>query len=197
MNKQQYFDTAYDTARSKGLSASDSLDVASECLNNYKEKVSIKKTFALDKSSYVSSENILDILVGYPEPSTEEIYGGNGLEHSGWDNIPQNDFTFDINHFGFDVKNGVANNLDKKWQGFGVKVGDFYKSEDGLRAKAYIPKTELGKEFLDDYNSGKYGISIEADGYKEGNLIYDWEITGGTFHTDPDYVRTRPKKKVL
>lgn len=192
LDKQRYFDSAYETAKSKGYSSSDSINIAQKCLKSYNPKVSIKKSFSLDTSNY-SSGNILDVLVGYPEPDTEEIYGGTALEHSGWNNVPNKSFTFDLNHFNYDAMNGVRNDLDPEWQSFGVKVKDFYKADDGLRAKAYVPDTEKGKKFLEDYKKGKYGVSIEAEGYEDGNLIKDWQITGGTFHEDPSYIKTKPK----
>ena len=193
--KQEYFDLAYNKAREQGFSASDSLSIATKVLNDYKpEKVSIKKSFALNTNNY-SSGNILDILVGYPEPDTEEIYGGRVLSYDGWKNVPSKPMTFDLNHFNYDATLGVANDLPEEWQNFSVKIDDWYYDEEGLKAKAYVPDTELGKKFLEDYQKGKYGVSIEADGYLEGNLIKDWEIKGGTFHTDPSYTKTKPSKQ--
>ena len=190
--KQEYFDKAYNKAKSQGYSASDSLRIADKVLGSYREKVQVKKSFTLDTTNY-STGNVLDILVGYPEADTEEVYGGDTLEYSGWKNTPSKPMTFDLNHFGFDMKEGVRNDLGKEWQNFGVKIDDWYQAEDGLRAKAYVPESELGALFLEDYQKGKYGVSIEADGYKENDVIRDWEITGGTFHTDPSYKKTKPK----
>jgi hypothetical protein len=192
MSKQKYFNEAYSKAKSQGYNSEDSIKIAEKCLNDYNPRVSGKKSFSLDTSNY-DSGNILDVLVGYPEPDTEEIYGGRALDPSGWNNVPSETFTFDINHFMFDSIRGERNDLDERRQALNIKVSDFYKAEDGLRAKAYVPETEVGQEFLEDYKKGRYGVSIEYDGYEDGNVIKDWKITSGTFHEDPSYSKTKPK----
>lgn len=197
--KQEIFDKAYKKAR-KTHNTKDSIKIAEKVVKNYKpsksepKKVTGKKSFSLDTSNY-NQGNVLDILVGYPEPDTEEIYGGKALDPSGWKNVPDKPMTFDLNHFGYDLVEGVRNDLDEKWQNFKVKVSDwFYDESEGLKAKAYIPESEQGKEFLDKYQQGEFGVSIEYKGLEENNLVKDWEIIGGTFHSDPSYTKTKPKK---
>jgi len=190
--KQEIFDKAYYLAREKH-SVIDSLDIASRVIKNYKPEVTGKKSFSLNTENY-NSGNIIDILVGYPEKDTEAIYGGVELDPSGWKNVPKNPLTFDLNHFGYDVVRGVRNDLEEKWQDFNVKVSDWYYDGEGLKAKAYIPESDKGKEFLDKYKRGEFGVSVEYKGLEDGKIIKDWEITGGTFHTDPSYTKTKPKK---
>lgn len=192
------FNQAYEVARNNGYNAADSIKIADKVHNTPKEEVITpnivvgKKSFAID-TSYFTQGNVLDILVGYPEADTEELFGGASLDKSGWNNVPNKEYTFDLNHFKFDALQGVRNDLEESWQGFKVKVKDFYKNEDGLRAKAYVPENEQGTKFIQDYNQGKYGVSIEYQGDQQGEVVKDWEIIGGTFHTDPSYSKTKPK----
>lgn len=190
-SKQETFDKAYLKAKESGYNTLDSIEIAKKVISTPK-LVTGKKSFALNTNNY-NSGNIIDILVGYPGADTEEIYGGRVLEHSGWKKVPNKPMTFDLNHFGFDVLNGVRNDLEEYWQDLKIKVSDWYYDEEGLKAKAYIPETNKGQEFLEDYKKGKYGVSIEYKGIEDGKVIKDWEIIGGTFHEDPSFTATKPK----
>ena len=193
--KQKIFNEAYSKAR-ESHNVEDSIIIAERVMNDYSNSqpkiVTGKKSFALNTQNY-NSGNVIDILVGYPGADTEAIYGGRVLDSNGWKNIPSKPMTFDLNHFSYDVVQGVRNDLDEKWQDFKVKVSDWYYDDEGLKAKAYIPESDKGKQFLEEYKQGKYGVSIEYKGIQEDKLIKDWEIIGGTFHEDPSYSLTKPK----
>jgi len=183
--KEKIFNKALD----KGYSLSESFFIAE---NANPEKIKGKKSFALNTSNF-DSQNVIDITVGSPEGSIEELYGGRVLNKENWLKTPNKSFTADLNHFTYDAVEGVKNDLPEEWQHFGVKVQDFYVDDDQLKAKAYIPENDLGKKFLEDYKKGKYGVSIEYEGYADDNYVYDWDITGIPFHTDPDIPSTKPK----
>lgn len=185
--KQKYFDNIYDKSRQKGFSPEDSYKIAKSSTDNL---VVGKKSFALN-SADISGDRMLDVLVGYPGLDTEAQFGGRRLSDDGWLNPPKTSLTADINHYLFDVTAGVRNDLDEKWQNFSAKVQDWYVSDDGLRAKVFVPESELGDEFINDYKQGKYGVSVEYVGSEQDNVIYDWEITGVSFHTDPSYTKTK------
>lgn len=198
VTKQQQYDNNYYSLLQKGYSPNDANDLALKTSESYKEPVEVKgkKSFGYSMNPS-SSGNILDVLFGYAGADTEEINGGSTLQYSGWDNIPSKEFSGDINHFSYDVANGVANDLEQKWQNFNTTAKDFYTIEkDGiteLRGKVKVPDTKIGKEFIESYNKGDFGVSIEYKGIEGDEFIEDWEITGYTFDTDPSYNTKKPK----
>lgn len=190
MDKQQVFDDTFEDLKTK-YPLEDALEIAKRTADEYEpEKVQGKKSFALNPAADFQG-NILDVLVGYKGLDTEAQFGGRRLDDNGWDNVPDKEMTADINHFTYDTLNGEANDLDDRWHHFGVKVRDWYKSGDELRAKAYVPDNELGKEFTEKYKNGELGVSIEYEGDADENVVRDWEITGLTFHEDPSYIKTK------
>lgn len=187
----------YQGLRDKGYSASEAVYILNRTPITKPNIVNVKRSFSVAQAN-VGDGNILDVCFGYSEPDTAEIFGEAKLEPSGWNKVPSNEFTGDINHYNYDMAEGVKNDLPEKWKHFTTKAKDFYTkiTDKGteLRGKVFIPETDLGKEFLEDYNKGKYGISIEATGNQQGNVIKDWSMTGYTFHEDPSYKHTKPKE---
>lgn len=191
MMKQKIFDEVYQNSKNKGFSAEDALKIAKKSINDL---VVGKKSFSM--SSYdVTNDRVLDVLVGYPDIDTEYKFGGRLLDPNGWYKIPDTQLTADINHYTFDAANGVRNDLDDKWKDFSAIFKDWYITDDGLRAKVFVPETEIGDEFINEYKNGKYGVSVEYIGKEKDNVIYDWDITGVSFHTDPSYIKTKTNYK--
>lgn len=193
MDKQEFWDKSYNAAKKKGHSAKDAQKIADKNMKNYKEpeKVEGKKSFVVSQSSDITSDNYLDVLMGYPGMDVEAEHGGHFLDPSGWSNLPNQTLIGDIEHYNFDLSHGIHNDLDEKWQHFRAEAEDFYQASDGLRARVKIPDTETGREFKELYKAGKYGASIEYSGYEDNNMVKDWTITGFTFTKDPSYNKTK------
>ena len=195
MDKQEFWDKSYNAAKKKGHSAKDARKIADKNMKNYKapEKVEGKKSFIPQTgASNISSDNYIDVLMGYPGMDVEAEHGGHYLDPAGWSNIPTNKLVADLEHYNFDMSHGINNTLDEKWQHFRAEAEEFYLANDGLRAKVKIPGTDTGKEFIEKYKSGEFGVSIEYDGYKDGEMVKDWSITGFSFTKDPSYNKTKP-----
>lgn len=199
--KQETFDNIYDLARDKGFSPYESLRFAKEAIVDIPdvEEITGKKSFSVDGSF---TGNVLDVSFGSSGVDTEEIFGGMKLDPSGWMKPPSKEFTGDLNHYTFDMVEGVRNDLPEEWQHFRTKAKDFYntvneKGEIELRGKVYVPENDLGKQFIEKYNNGEFGVSVEYKGYLENGVVKDWEITGYTFHEDPSYDTKRNKPKDL
>lgn len=199
---QIYWEKAYEMAKADGFSANKALKIANKSLDYYippKEVHTGKKSVPQNITRVDAGSNVIDVLVGYPELDIEAMSGGLYLDPSGWKNAPEDKLMADINHFHYDVVNGNPNQLDEKWHGFTLE-GEAYTTPHGeMRARVTVPDNELGQEFLQDWNSGKYGVSAEykydissledADDY---TLVKDWSVTGFTFEEDPSYTKTKP-----
>jgi len=187
----------YARLKNKGYSAEDALFISNRVKDIEENIVTVKRSFVVADAN-VGNGNVLDVCFGYSQPDTAEIFGQPKLEPTGWEKVPNKEFTGDINHYNFDIARGVTNNLEDKWKHFVTKASDFYTTvtEKGteLRGKVHVPENELGSEFINDYKEGKYGISIEAKGNQQGDVIKDWNMIGYTFHEDPSYSKTKSKK---
>lgn len=205
---QIYWEKAYEMAKADGFSAEKALKIANKALDYYvppKEVHTGKKSIPQDIVRTDSAgNNTLDVLIGYPELDIEAMSGGLYLDPSGWQKVPESSLLADINHFHYDIVNGNPNQLDEKWHGFTLE-GEAYTTPHGeMRAKVKVPDTELGKEFLNDWYAGKYGVSAEyrydisaLEEAGDYTLVKDWEITGFTFEEDPSYEKTKPVPKKL
>lgn len=190
MDRQKVWDTSYSSSRSKGYSVNDAKTIASRVASSWKEPVSGNRSLVAN-SNYMISDNIMDVLVGYPDSGAEEGLQ-DSLDMSGFENFTPKKVKADLEHFNHDFASGRPNHLDEKWHDF-LLDAELYKKGNEIRAKVQVPDTELGKEFVEDYKVGKYGASIEYDGYKDGQKVVDWKITGFSFTKDPHYNQTRPK----
>jgi len=189
MDKQKIWEDAYFKAREK-LSPTLASEVADLALNDYKEPIEGVRSITMN-SQFIEDGDILDVLVGYVDSGIEENLA-DSLDSSGFDKFEEKEVKADLEHFNSDFADGVANNLDEKWHDFLIP-SKMYKKGNEIRAKIEPPKNELGKEFVDRYKNGEFGASIEYKGYKEGNKVVDWEITGFSFTKDPHYNQTKPK----
>jgi len=192
------FKDVYEIAKSAGRSAKEAYLYALKYADPEPEAPpSGKKSFSISGSNL--GANVIDVPFGNSGMDVEAMFGGYQLNPEKWKEPPQKELKGDINHFNFDMAEGVYNDLDEKWQNFITKASDFYstKNEDGeyeLRGKVYVPNTELGKEFLQRYENGELGVSVEYKPKKwSGNFIEDWDITGYSFHEDPSYNTKKPK----
>ena len=187
MKTQDLFDITYDVAREKGYTPEQSLMIAKETISNYKEPQEVvgKKSFAI---SGVNTGNTIDMIFGYPAPDVEEQMNVLKMDYSGWNKTPDRKILGDMEHFGFDLANGVKNDLHEDWQDFNVEANDWYiDDKQNLRAKVKFPDTEKGKEALRMYNTGQLGASIEYKGFNDDNTLTNWEITGFSLTKDPSY----------
>lgn len=200
---QRYWERAYEMAKEEGFSAQKALKIANKALDYYvppKEVHTGKKSVPQNITRVDAGSNIIDVLIGYPELDIEAMSGGLYLDPSGWQKVPESSLMGDINHFHYDIVNGNPNQLDEKWHGFTVQGEPYVTPHGEMRARVKIPDTDLGKEFLQDWNSGKYGVSAEyrynlsaLEESEQGfTTVKDWEITGFTFEEDPSYTKTKP-----
>ena len=189
MDKQSVWDNAYNKARQK-LSPSVAMKVADISLDDFREPISGVRTLAIN-SNYAMDGDIIDVLVGYVDSGVEEGLQ-DSLDSSGFDKFTEKEVKVDLEHFNSDFGDGVSNNLDEKWQDFLIP-SKMYKKGNEIRAKVEPPKNELGEEFVKRYKNGEFGASIEYKGYKEGDKVVDWEITGFSFTKNPHYTKTKPK----
>lgn len=191
MDEQTYWSTNFSQARSKGFSANDSKIIADLAQQDYvaPEIVAGVRSMAVD-SNYKESGDILDVLVGYVDSGVEENLD-DSLDSSGFDNFDSLNTKADLEHYNSDFADGIGNDLDEKWQHFGID-SQMYKKGNEIRAKLN-PISELDYEFMEDYKKGIYGASIEYEGIKENNKVTNWEITGFSFTKNPHYIGTKPK----
>ena len=190
MDKQAVWTKSFKDSRKKGYSVEDAKKIADLTTKSWKQPVKGNRSFVAD-SSYSISDNIIDVLVGYPD-SGAEVGLADSLDSSGFEKFNEKKVKADLEHFSQDFASGVPNKLDEKWHNFVIDA-DMYKKGNEIRAKVEVPNTELGKRFIEDYKSGKYGASIEYQGYKDGEKVVDWEITGFSFTEMPHYTGTKPK----
>lgn len=196
VKEQELFDTVYDQARKIGVPIDDAKEIALSAAEKVKpQEVTGKKSFSVGESGI--SGYVLDVPFGDTGMDTEAIFGGRALDPSGWEKVPDKELTGDINHFNYDLAEGKRNDLDERWQHFVTKASDFYLTEKDdkkeLRAKVHVPETNEGKEFIQKYENGELGVSVEYKGYEEDGTVKDWEIIGYSFHEDPSYNTKKPK----
>ena len=193
--KQQHYEKSYSKALGDGYTYYDANEIALESTKAYEPVVEGKKSFTVTQTK--SDGNVLDVLFGYSGADAEALSGGSTLEYSGWNNVPSESFTGDINHYSYDLANGVANDLEDKWQNFTTKAKDFYTVQNNnvteLRGKVEVPNTDSGKEFIKAYDNGEFGVSIEYKGLQGNKFIEDWEMTGYTFDKNPSYDTKKSK----
>ena len=190
MDNQEFWNEAYKNAKNKGYGAKTALRIANSAVANYHPVVSGSRSISVD-SNFYNNEGYLDILVGYPDSGVEEGLP-DALDPSGWQTFQEKSVKADLEHFNSDFADGIANDLDEKWQNFMIDA-KLYKKGNEIRAKITPPDTDLGKEFIDKYKAGEFGTSIEYRGKQYENTIKDWEITGFSFTKNPHYDKTRPK----
>lgn len=186
--KQKFFDSAYQKAKSMGKSASESLRIAEKALNNFVPTVEGTRTLAVD-TSYKEDGNMIDILVGYPDSMLEEGLD-DSLDNSGWESFSSLKTKADMEHYSHDTGAGIPNNLEEEWRHFLVDA-EMYKKDNEVRAKVSIPESEKGQKFKEMLTSGELGASIEYKGKKDGNKVTDWQIKGFSFAKNPHYNKTK------
>lgn len=190
MDKQEVWFKAYKNFRKKGYSPLESDTMARVVAREYKEPVKGTRTLTAN-SNFNYNDNILDVLVGYPDSGAEDGLS-DSLDLSGFERFQEKQVKADLEHFTHDFAAGRPNKLDEKWHNFVVDA-DLYKKGNEIRAKVKVPQTDLGKEFVENYKTGKYGASIEYQGLSDGKKVVDWEITGFSFTENPHYNQTKPK----
>lgn len=194
MDRQSYFDTAFEKAKERGYEAKKALEIAKRSLNNFVppvEEVSGVRSLAFDPSFKPISDNMFDILVGYPDSMLEEGLS-DSLDSSGWESFDRLETKSDIGHYSHRSARGENPQIDEKWENFLVD-SELYKNGNEIRAKVKVPEDEKGQEFLEKVKSGEFGASIEYRGEKKDDKITNWEITGFSFVEDPHYDRTKQR----
>jgi hypothetical protein len=193
MDKQSYFDKAYDLAKQKGYEARKALEIANRAASDFvpqpqPETVEGTRTMAVD-NSFVEDGNFIDVLVGYPDSMLEEGLD-DSLDNSGWDSFSALKTKADMEHYSHDTGAGIPNNLEEEWRHFLVDA-EMYKKGNEVRAKVSVPESEQGQKFKEMLTSGQLGASIEYRGKKNGNKVTDWEIKGFSFTKNPHYNKTK------
>lgn len=162
----------------------------------------VKKHFAMPtttksvafKQSYVNNtENFIDVLLGY---STLDKHG-EILADSFWANKPMHPISGDMEHIHDQKAQGLLVDYPEEWEGFVPMADQFYHKDGQLWAKVDIPSQHpFTPTFLKNWESGKYGVSIEYS-HPDEAVEYTWvdgqlvpvivsgTITGFTFTEDP------------
>lgn len=196
MDRQEYFDSAYETAKSRGHMPSTAFEIATRASESYVEPslpiVEGSRSLASTSPAlYEVNENTFDILVGYPDSMLEEGLE-DSLDSSGWENFDKLTVRADMEHNILNIAQGEQSNIDEKWNTFLVD-SMLYKKGNEIRAQFEVPKHEQSEEFKSMLKDGKLGASIEYRGQKNGNKITNWEITGYSFTEEPHYSKTKQR----
>ena len=194
MDKQSYFDKAFEKAKEKGYEARKALEIATRALEGYIppiEQVDGVRSIAFEPSFLPISDNVFDILVGYPDSMLEEGLS-DSLDNTGWESFDKLEAKSDIGHYSHRMAKGENPKIDEKWQNFLVD-SELYKKGNEIRAKVKVPEDEVGKDFYEKVKSGEFGASIEYRGEKKDDKITNWKITGFSFVEDPHYDRTKQR----
>lgn len=185
------FDAVSSKVRASGESEFKAAKVALEVVRNHYSPVIQTKSVALQQS-YVSNDNIIDVLLGKPMLDVHgEFYTADF-----WKNSPMAPLKGDMEHINFRKAQGLKVDHPEIWEGFIAETDRFYHKGDELWAKVELPDHEFTPEFLKKWNAGEIGASVET-AIPEEAIEYKWmdgklvphiiggEITGFTFTEDP------------
>ncbi len=192
VNRQQFFDREYTQAKSEGFSAEESFCIANKLMSNYRPVHSItgkKSMIASTPFGEISTDNVIrNVVFGGIKAGHEEKAGGRKLDKSGWTKSYES-LSGDMNHYKYDTLNGVHNNLEEEYIGLEHKASNLHFDGENLVGDITLPDSETASKVKQLYYDGKIGVSPEYTGNQEegSTLVTDWEITGYTLHTDPDF----------
>lgn len=151
------------------------------------------KSATFSQSYSLGQNNYIDVLLGF---KTVDAHG-EMLSDSFWANKPMHPISGDMEHINFQKAEGKLIDYPEEWDGWVPMADNYYHKDGQLWAKVELPeKHPFTPTFLKNWESGKYGVSIEYS-YPEEAVEYTWvedklvptivtgTITGFTFTENP------------
>lgn len=196
------WESVYKKLIKEGKSEASAAKIAWGVVKKHYKSVNTTKSVALQQTHAIDdSGNYIDILLGYPTLDAH----GEILDKSFWAQSPMKPLIGDMEHINFQKAEGLRVDYPEMWDGFAPIADKYYHKGDELWAKVELPNHPFTPTFKQDWESGKYGVSIEYS-YPEEAITYQWidgqlvptiisgEITGFTFTENPA-IDTKINKK--
>jgi len=186
-------ETVYNKMISEGKSEIIATRVAWEVTKRHFQAPVTAKSTTFSQSYTLGQNNTIDVLLGFPTVDAH----GEMLTESFWANKPMHPISGDMEHIHFQKAEGMLVDYPAEWDGWIPMADSFYHKDGGLWAKVEVPQGHpYTPTFMKEWESGKYGVSIEytypeeAVEYKFINdtlvpTITSGKITGFTFTENP------------
>jgi len=207
---QKLFKAVYDISRDSFAPVKAAQIAWNITQRNYTPARIGKKSMTISQSNSIIDDSkvpSIDVLLGYPGIDEQVLKGGLKLSDAGWHNKPLGVLKGDMEHYYADKAEGLYIDINEKWEGWVPVAQSFWTDDSGLHAKVELPEAHPETlNFLKDWSSGKYGLSIDYSYPEEAvdYVMYDgilvpevqeWNITGFTFTEKPAFTKTKTNGK--
>jgi len=186
------FNVVADKVISTGKSELHAARVALEVVKQNYKPVNVAKSVSLKQSYESSGDNFIDVLLGKPMLDAHgEFYTADF-----WKNSPMKPLNGDMEHISYRKAEGLYVDHPESWEGFTTTTDRFYHKGEELWAKVELPDHPFTPTFKSNWESGKYGASVET-AIPDEAIEFKWleeklvphivggEITGFTFTEEP------------